>query len=55
MVWLVPIATFAYYSIYYAMLRVLPMARVNAALYPRPPVTMIWAWMLFSEPPLPLQ
>lgn len=50
MVWLVLIATFAAYSVFYTMLRMFPVAKVSAAIYLSPPVTMIWAWMLFSEP-----
>jgi drug/metabolite transporter (DMT)-like permease len=50
MSWLVLIATFACYSVYYSMLRMFPVAKVRAAIYLSPPVTMIWAWMLFSEP-----
>lgn len=50
MAWLVLIATFATYSIYYTALRMFPAAKVSAAIYLSPPVTMIWAWALFSEP-----
>jgi len=50
MAWLVLVATFAAYSVYYTMLRMFPVAKVSAAIYLSPPVTMIWAWMLFSEP-----
>jgi drug/metabolite transporter (DMT)-like permease len=50
MVWLVLIATFAAYSIYYTSLRLFPVAQVSAAIYLSPPVTMVWAWALFSEP-----
>jgi drug/metabolite transporter (DMT)-like permease len=32
------------------MLRMFPVAKVSAAIYLSPPVTMIWAWVLFSEP-----
>jgi len=32
------------------MLRMYPVAKVSAAIYLSPPVTMIWAWALFSEP-----
>ncbi|SIT53091.1 Membrane protein [Mesorhizobium prunaredense] len=53
MVWLVLIATFAAYSLYYAMLHMFPVAKVSAAIYLSPPVTMLWAWMLFSEPLTP--
>ncbi|NEI68188.1 EamA family transporter [Rhizobium lusitanum] len=48
--WLVLVATFAAYSIYYTSLRLFPVAQVSAAIYLSPPVTMLWAWALFSEP-----
>lgn len=54
MVWLVLIATFAAYSVYYASLRLFPVAKVSAAIYLSPPVTMLWAWALFSEPLTPV-
>lgn len=50
MAWLVLIATFATYSVYYTSLRLFPVAKVSAAIYLSPPVTMVWAWVLFSEP-----
>lgn len=50
MAWLVLIATFLAYAVYYASLRLFPAAKVSAAIYLSPPVTMLWAWMLFSEP-----
>ncbi|PST20309.1 EamA/RhaT family transporter [Mesorhizobium plurifarium] len=50
MVWLVLVATFAAYSVYYTSLRLFPVAQVSAAIYLSPPVTMLWAWALFSEP-----
>jgi drug/metabolite transporter (DMT)-like permease len=50
MVWLVLIATFLAYTIYYTSLRLFPVAKVSAAIYLSPPVTMLWAWLLFSEP-----
>ena len=50
MVWLVLLATFLAYAVYYTMLRLYPVAQVTAAIYLSPPVTMLWAWMLFSEP-----
>lgn len=53
MVWLVLISTFAAYSVYYTMLRMFPVAKVSAAIYLSPPVTMLWAWALFSEPLTP--
>lgn len=49
MIWLVLIATFATYSVYYTALRMFPAAKVSAAIYLSPPVTMIWAWALFAE------
>jgi drug/metabolite transporter (DMT)-like permease len=53
MAWLVIVATFAAYSVYYSMLRLFPVAKVSAAIYLSPPVTMLWAWMLFGEPLTP--
>jgi len=50
MIWLVLIATFLAYTVYYTSLRLFPVAKVSAAIYLSPPLTMIWAWMLFSEP-----
>lgn len=50
MIWLVLIATFLAYAVYYTSLRLFPVAKVGAAIYLSPPVTMLWAWMLFSEP-----
>ncbi|MCC7321454.1 MAG: DMT family transporter [Rubellimicrobium sp.] len=49
-IWLVLIATFLAYSVYYTSLRLFPVARVSAAIYLSPPVTMFWAWALFAEP-----
>lgn len=50
MIWLVLISTFLAYAVYYTSLRLFPVAKVSAAIYLSPPVTMLWAWMLFSEP-----
>lgn len=50
MAWLVLLATFATYSVYYTALRMFPAAKVSAAIYLSPPVTMLWAWAMFSEP-----
>ncbi len=49
-IWLVLIATFLAYAVYYTSLRLFPVAKVSAAIYLSPPVTMLWAWALFSEP-----
>ena len=48
--WLVFVATFAAWSLYYIALRKSSPTRVTAILYLSPPVTMIWAWALFGEP-----
>lgn len=48
--WLVLVATFATYSVYYTSLRLFPAARVSAAIYLSPPFTMALAWALFDEP-----
>jgi drug/metabolite transporter (DMT)-like permease len=50
MIWLILIATFLAYAVYYTSLRLYPVAKVSAAIYLSPPVTVLWAWMLFSEP-----
>ncbi len=49
-IWLVLIATFVAYSVYYTSLRLFPVTQVSAAIYLSPPATMLWAWALFSEP-----
>ncbi|MEZ2128754.1 MULTISPECIES: DMT family transporter [unclassified Sinorhizobium] len=48
--WLVFVATFGAWSLYYVALRKSSPARVTAVLYLSPPVTMIWAWAVFGEP-----
>ncbi|MBB4185716.1 DMT family transporter [Sinorhizobium terangae] len=48
--WLVFVATFGAWSLYYIALRKSSPARVTAILYLSPPVTMIWAWVMFGEP-----
>lgn len=50
MAWLILIATFMTYAVYYTSLRWFSVAKVSAAIYLSPPVTMIWAWVLFNEP-----
>ena len=49
-VWLVFIATFGAWGLYYIALRKSSPARVTAVLYVSPPLTMIWAWAVFDEP-----
>jgi drug/metabolite transporter (DMT)-like permease len=48
--WLVFVATFGAWGLYYLALRHTSPARVTAVLYLSPPVTMIWAWAMFNEP-----
>jgi drug/metabolite transporter (DMT)-like permease len=48
--WLVLVPTFAGNSLYYLALRRSSPARVTAVLYLSPPVTMIWACLMFNEP-----
>lgn len=48
--WLVIVATFVSYSVYYLCLRLYPAAKVASAIYLSPPLTMIWAWAMFGEP-----
>jgi drug/metabolite transporter (DMT)-like permease len=48
--WLVFVATFGAWSLYYLALRKSTPARVTAILYLSPPVTMIWAFLMFGEP-----
>lgn len=48
--WLVFVATFMSWGLYYIALRKSSPARVSAVLYLSPPVTMVWAWLVFGEP-----
>lgn len=48
--WLVFVATFGAWGLYYLALRHTSAARVTAVLYLSPPVTMVWAWLMFHEP-----
>lgn len=48
--WLVFVATFGAWGLYYVALRKSSPARVTSVLYLSPPVTMIWAWVMFKEP-----
>lgn len=54
MAWLVVLGTFVAYFVYYIALRLYPAAKVSAAIYLAPPVTMIWAWALFDDPLTPV-
>lgn len=48
--WLVFIATFGAWGLYYLALKKSSATRVTAILYLSPPVTMLWAWLMFDEP-----
>ena len=48
--WLVILATYACYSVYYFLLRHYSPARVSSIVFLSPPMTMIWSWALFDEP-----
>mgnify|MGYP000735802892 FL=1 len=48
--WLVFIATFGAWGLYYLALKKSSATRVTAILYLSPPVTMLWAWVMFDEP-----
>ena len=54
MAWLVVLATYGGWLIYYQMLRLFPPAVVSATIYLSPPLTMAWAWALFDEPLTPV-
>lgn len=42
-------SAFLAYAVYYTSLLLLPVAKVSAAVSLSPPVTMLWAWMLFRN------
>lgn len=48
--WLVLLATFGAWIIYYLCLRLWSPVRVSAVIYLSPPVTMLWSAALFAEP-----
>ena len=49
MVWLIFAGTFLAYGVHYTSLLLYPVAKVSAAIYLAPPITMIWTWALFGE------
>lgn len=52
--WFVAFSTVAAYGLYWICLRRSTATRVGSLIYLTPPVTMIWAWIMFAEPiPLP--
>lgn len=48
--WLVVFATYGGWLTYYLLLRLYPPAMVSATVYLSPPVTLLWAWVMFDEP-----
>ena len=48
--WLVLFSTFFAYAVYYLSLRLYSAAQVSSVIYLSPPVTMLWAWLMFGEP-----
>ncbi|TPP11220.1 DMT family transporter [Rhizobium glycinendophyticum] len=48
--WLALVATLGSWTLYYMALRRSSPARVTSVVYLSPPVTMIWAWLMFGEP-----
>jgi drug/metabolite transporter (DMT)-like permease len=48
--WLAFVATFGAWGLYYLAMRRFTPARVTAVLYASPPLTMVWAWLMFDEP-----
>ena len=52
--WFILFSTIAAYGLYWLCLRRTTATRVGSLIYLTPPVTMIWAWAMFAEPPTPL-
>lgn len=48
--WTATLPTFGGYGLYWICLRRSSATRVTTVLYLSPPVTMIWAWVMFNEP-----
>ncbi len=48
--WFIVFSTIAGYGLYWLCLQRSTATRVGSLIYLTPPVTMIWAWLMFSEP-----
>jgi drug/metabolite transporter (DMT)-like permease len=48
--WLILFSTIGGYGLYWLCLRRSTATRVGSLIYLTPPVTMIWGWLMFSEP-----
>jgi len=49
-VWFILLSTLGAYGFFWLCLRRSSTARVSSLIYLTPPVTAIWAWLMFSEP-----
>jgi drug/metabolite transporter (DMT)-like permease len=49
-VWAVLISTLACYGLYYLCLMRAGTVRTSALIYLTPPVTLVWAWLMFGQP-----
>jgi drug/metabolite transporter (DMT)-like permease len=47
--WFVLLSTFGGYGLYWACLKRTSATRVSSLIYLTPPVTMVWAWLMFGE------
>ena len=48
--WFILFSTIGGYGLYWVCLRKSTATRVGSLIYLTPPVTMLWAWLMFSEP-----
>ena len=48
--WFIVFSTIVAYSLYWICLRRSTVTRVGALIYLTPPVTAVWAWLMFGEP-----
>jgi drug/metabolite transporter (DMT)-like permease len=48
--WFVVLSTFGGYGLYWICLRRTTVTRVGSLIYLTPPVTMVWAWLMFGDP-----
>jgi drug/metabolite transporter (DMT)-like permease len=51
--WFIILPTFGGFGLYWLLLRRSPATRVASLIYFTPPVTMVWAWLMFREPLYP--
>ncbi len=53
MAWFILLSTVAGYGLYWLCLRQSSVTHVGSLICLTPPVTMIWAWLMFAEPIAP--